>query len=263
MKKLLILLLPAIIATGCNDDSDNVSCQLTSIVFNNTDTAQIVYNDQGKVIKYGDLNSAHYTFSYSGLTATVMFGPKTTSLFLNGDGHVVSFSDTITVGLTVYYYDYSFEYDANGHLVKSVQSVADNALGLNNATYKDSMVYESGNLVEKYTFYKGPAAGSFTLEDRAEIEYGSTDNKLGLYFWSTDEEPLSISTGWLQLYHLFGASSKDLPVRTKVYNNGGTLITQRDYSFLMNSDGFPSEVNIIRSVSASSTENRKFFYDCD
>jgi hypothetical protein len=266
MKKLILLFsVPALFLAGCSKDENGVTldCLPARIVFNNTDTVDIIRNDQNKLIKYGKLTANHYTFSYSGLTATMQFGSDLTTLFLNAAGNVVSFNDTTTSGPTTFYYAYNFQYDSDNRLVKSLQQVTDNAIGLNNESYIDSLVYENGNLIEKYTFYKAPLASTFSLQERVEIDYSDTRNKLGHYYLTNSEEAISILSGWLHLYHLLGRASRDLPAVTRVYNGSGTLIRQLNYTFLLDTDGFPTEVNIVRSVGGSSTENRKFIYTCE
>lgn len=257
-----MLMAPVLMLTGCSKDKTiRQICRIQSIVYNSSDTSSIVYNDQMRVFKFGNLSGNHYTFNYSGLTATMQFGSETIDLFLNADGNLVSFEDETGSGPSTLYYSFNFNYNGDKQLVLSVQEVADNVLGLNNSTYKDSLVYSNGNLVEKYTFFKGPLSSTFSLEERIEIDYSSESNRLGHYYQTADEESISILSGWQHIYHLLGKPSRHLPTASRVYNAGGSLIRQHQYTFMINEDGYPVEVNIV--TTGVGTQNRKFEYLCE
>jgi hypothetical protein len=255
--------------SGCKKDKDNPSaatCRLTKVENTGSDTALVVYDSEGRVTSYGSLNYYLINLTYSGLTASAtLTNPDTTmhfmNIFLNADKNIQSMNITRNVGGADYYYTYAFQYDADDHIIGSEQTLKP-AGSLNTTYYKDSMVYENGNLVDKYTFYKMDS-DPYAPYQHLTMTYGSQENKIGYHAFSSWEEPISILSGWNFFYHMFGKTSKNLPVSTSFYDDTNANLFNLGYTFLLDGNGYPTEENIARTGSYPGTRNRKFAYSCD
>lgn len=257
--------------SACKKNSDttpNSSCRLTKVTNTNIDTAQITYDTQGRVLTYGSLNYGLYNFTYgSGLTASATTVITDTSyhfsydISLDAQGRATFITKHYSYPGSAYTYTFSFQYDAEGHIIRSESSLQGTGIaGVH--YYLDSLVYTNGNLTAKYSYAKDNVTLNYNLTGHLTVDYGTDINKIGLQAFVTYEEPISVISGWNSFYHLFGASSKNLPSVTKYYDNTGTLFYQWNYSFLLNENGYPTEENIVRSVHNPGSINRKFAYSC-
>jgi len=270
--KFILKALPVVIAlfvfvAGCKKDKDaEMTCRLTSIQSTGLDTAQLTYDAEGNLTSYGSLSNYLINLTYSGLTVTTTIANEDTTrqgynIFLNADKNVQSMNLTNNNGGSNYYYTYTFEYDTEKHVVWSEQTYKQ--LGTPTIYYyKDSMIYENGNLTEKHTFYK-MNDDPYVPFERKEITPGTELNKIGYYAFSSREEPISITSAWHFIYPLFGKASVNLPAKTKVYDELGNLSYEIIYSFLLNGDGYPVDENYTVTIAPPYTINRKFTYTCN
>ena len=256
-------------AGGCKKDKDKdppaITCQLQSIQNTGNDTAAIAYDAQGKVDSFGSLAYALYAFTYSGLTASSTVSNTSTSIphmniFLDAQRRVESMNRTYVSGPDTYYYNYSFTYDGEGHIIICEQGYHESG-SLNYNYTRDSMVYANGNLVSKYVFGRVDA-NPYVLSSHLEMTYTAQENKIGYHAFGLWEEPISQLSGWQAYYHLFGKASKNLPAITRYYDNTGTELFNVDYTFLLNENGYPTDENMIRTGSFPGARNRRFFYTC-
>lgn len=259
-----ILLL--LLASACKKDKTTPNCRLTAIK-SNFDTAYVTYNSNGRVLSYGDVRYGLYSFFYpGGLSAfdsveTVSSKKADCNISLDANGRVTFMTRSVqSLGATVNY-TYQFQYNADGYITLCEQNYGASTTGPT-AFYKDSMVYSNGNLVAKYSFARDQIS-PYTLQSYLTCTYGTQPNKIGYHAFFYSEEPISVTDGWNAFYHLFGKGPANLPLKTTVYNNTGTVTYILDYTYLTDENGYPTEANIVRSVNSTNIFNRKFSYSCE
>jgi hypothetical protein len=265
-----ILLLSAtlllLFATACKKDKGVPTCRLTAIK-SNFDTAYISYNSNGRVASYGDVPGGLYTFFYpGGLSAydslETSGGKKADcNISLDANGRITFMTRSVqSLGATVNY-TYQFQYNADGYITLCEQTYGASTTGPT-AFYKDSMVYNNGNLVAKYTFTRDQIS-PYALYKYTNSTYSTQQNKIGYHAFFYFEEPISVTDGWNAFYHLFGQGPANLPLKTTLYNNTGGVTYVLDYTYLTDENGYPTEANIVRSVNSTNIFNRKFSYSCE
>src|ERR1043165_9567485 len=177
----LIFALLLLFAAGCKK-KDNVAsdCRLTKKQDASGDSALVTYDAQGRVSSYGN-DLTKYVFTYSGLTASVTLNASnqvTINLSLDAEGKATFMTWSNNSGSQVDY-TYTFEYDAEGRIVKSLQTV--HVSGQPTTTYfKDSLIWANGNLIAKYT-YVHDNADPYVLYCRTQTTYTADVNKTGYH----------------------------------------------------------------------------------
>ena len=269
MKKLLFICCVILLAAAsCKKEQKAVTCRLTEKI-DSYDSAQITYDANGRVSVYSNALGNAYTFNYSGLTAQCVVsypGSTNTStyqIYLNSQGQASSITYYVppAAGGAERLYSYVFLYDNNSRIVKCEQSLNMPGTASDYFMY-DSMVYENGNMIKKFTFAKGGSSTGYGLQQYSTTSYTETENKIGYHGLSYTEEPTSLLTGFYQFFHLYGQCSANLAAETNVYTATGTLSFRISYSYLFDELGNVTEENVARSLVSPSTENRKFYYEC-
>ena len=251
---------------ACKKDEKTVQCRLVSRVAG-PDSAVITYDAQGRVTAYELPSQAVYTFSYtSGLTAQCVVSIPgdpaytTYSIFLNSNGTVSSMNNSVMISGSNYTYYYSFNYNADGRIIRCDQR----AEGPGSASIKlDSMVYQNGSIVKQLTYYATATTGPYTLQEYSVCSSTDKPNHIGYHAFSYYEEPVSLLSGFYPFYHLFGKGSDKLPAETSFYSASGTLNYKMSYNYLFDEQENVQEMNISRTIFAPSTENRRFYYNCE
>ena len=264
---LLSAALLLLIASACKKDKSvhTPTCRLTTIQ-TNFDTSNVTYNTNGVVTSYGSLAMGLYTFLYSGLTASDSVETSSEkkldcNISLDAKGRVTYMNRTTQFFGTSYYYTFNFQYNADGY-VSLCEQIYTNSGNTQVDYYKDSMVYNNGNLATKYTFTRTEST-PYVLSSRTECTYSSDLNKIGFYAYYLIEEPISVTNGWAAFYHLFGKGPVNLPLKTTLYSSTGDVTYVLDYTYLMDENGYPTEENIVRSILSPYSFNRKYSYSCE
>lgn len=264
---LLSATLLLLIASACKKDKSvhTPTCRLTTIK-TNFDTSYISYNSNGIVSSFGNVPQGLYTFFYSGLTAfdsVEIPGEKQPdcTISLDANGRVTYMSRTRQIFGKLYYYTFTFRYNAEGYVTLCEQGYSNNS-DSHEEYYKDSMVYANGNLATKYTFFHDEST-AYTPFSRMEITYSSDQNKIGYYAYHFIEEPITVTSDWKAFYHLFGKGPVNLPLKTTLYSSTGDVTYVLDYTYLMDENGYPTEENIVRSILSPYSFNRKYSYSCE
>ncbi|HLP52851.1 MAG TPA: DUF4595 domain-containing protein [Chitinophagales bacterium] len=254
------------LASACKKDKTATNCRLTAIK-SNFDTAYIAYNSNGRVVSYGDVQYGLYSFFYpGGLTAfdsveTAGSKKADCNISLDANGRVTFMTRNVqSLGATLNY-TFQFQYNADGYITLCEQTYGASSTGPT-AFYKDSMVYNNGNLVAKYTFTRD-LISPYALQSYLNCTYSTQQNKIGHHAFFYFEEPISVTDGWNAFYHLFGNGPANLPLKTTVYNNTGAVTYILDYTYLTDENGYPTEASIVRSVNSTNIFNRKFSYSCE
>lgn len=268
MNKFVTLFAAACVLLGsaaCKKDKVTKTCRLSGRA-NYADSVVITYDAQGRVAVYDMVNLSTYTFTYSGLSAQCNVSTptdpnaETYNIYLNSDGTVASFSNSIPFSGSTLDYTYAFKYNNEGRIRICEQRVdGPGAISIK----MDSMVYLNGCLIRQYTFYATSSTGPYTLQEYSITNYSDVPNALGYHVFSLYEEPITMVSGFYPFYHLFGKGSDKLPTETNFYTNTGTLQSRMNYNYLYDADGKVLEVNKARSILAPQTENLRFYYNCE
>ncbi len=250
---------------ACKKEDNPIKCTLAGRA-SVADSARVTYDAQGRVSTYEIVGESVYTFNYTSALAaqcvvSIPGNPvyTTYNIYLNTNGTVSSMSNSIVISGTNIDYTYYFTYNAEGRIAKCLQRY-DQTGGI--SVKLDSMVYENGSLAGQYTYYGASSTGPFTLQEYALTTSTDKPNYIGYHAFSVYEEPMTLLSGFYPFYHLFGKGSDKLPAETSVYTNTGTLSFKMNYTYLLDENGYVTEGNITRSILAPSTENRRFYYNC-
>jgi hypothetical protein len=275
MKNIKLIAICAIILLAISCKKDKIkenNCKIATII-NGDDSILLTYNASNKVsniksiylseiINMDFINEGGF-YKQIITTNSASLSGSTVNYILNANGYI----DSYNITADEYTNMSKFKYDAEGHLIWSeINTTKD---GLPYVNWKDSMVYENGNLTKFYVLYGGSTT-NYGIYRTVLINYNTLENTAGLY---VNEQLLQSATvgrwsyyedNFPYLFHLFGKGSKNLPLNSTT--TFSTLYPGFSYNY-----EYTSNVN---NQITSQTINRipdneyfpkinRFYYECN
>jgi hypothetical protein len=277
--KTIALIAIVILSVSCKKEKQkDISCKVTAIKTND-DSTTIHYNASNKVNSIQTLtvdDEINMDFSDDGafhkqtITENGASIPTyTINYALYSKGFADRYQITITNPASVYVNNFRCKYDAEGHLILHELKVTKS--GFPFSYYKDSCVYENGNLTKLYKFRS--LVGDTTtvsLYSTTLINYTTQQNTAGLYVNQllVPNNIIGTSVFYLANFpyisHLLGSGNKNLPLNSTTTFSTGTSSYTLNYEYIYDTNNLVKSQTINRTPStAGFPKTNRFYYQCN
>lgn len=260
---ILLIFAVSLSIISCKKDKaeETQSCEISGITpgYIGAPTEEFTYDAQGRILKYKQ-KYASYDFEYSGLSGSLLTYDTLGNLVDEADltfdsqGRLTSYENYATISGTSLRYFYQMTYNSEGYLATNIQTLKGGSVY--DDYYKDSLIYENGNLVKKIVKTR-----EGLVYETTSYTYGSVPNKTWNFFLNYHGEPFSILSGYVFLYPLLGKATHHLP--TAISIRQGSFENNISFDYLSNENGYVEEyTKHIRNSYENSSNTSKLSYKC-
>ncbi len=260
----LLIFAASLSIISCKKDKEEEttsSCIISGITagYVGAPTDEFIYDSQGRILSYKTRYNS-FEFEYSGLSGTITtldtLGNVVdeADLTFDSQGRLTSYENYATIsGMSLRYF-YQMTYNSEGYLATNIQTLKGGSSY--DDYYKDSLIYENGNLVKKVVKTR-----EGYVYETTSYTYGSEPNKTWNFFFNYHGEPFSILSGYVFLYPLLGKATNHLPTAISIIQ--GSFENDISFDYLTNEKGYVDEyTKHIRNSYENSSNTSKLSYKC-
>ncbi len=270
--KLITLIAIVILAVSCKKEKQTIKTCYISSIKSGPDSIAFSYNQSNKIT-----NIKHYWYSdiinmdfakdgtiekHTVTTSSVGLPGYAINYTLNAKGFIESYERSTVSGGYSYLSMAQNKYDSEDHLISSEMTSLRN--GMPYLEWKDSMIYENGNLTEYYNLYFG------SIHRKTLITYSTTPNTIG--FYSNNDYSITDVVGGSRFYdkkrpyicHLLGKGSKNLPQSAVLeFSTNPSINRTETFNYTFDSEQKITSETISTSISLPAyPKTNTFHYIC-